>query len=366
MTADLDRETRSGRVTLRYWASARAAAGTDSDALEVTGPVSLAELVEPGACGARGLIALRRRALLLLGDGGRPPRHHRRSRLGTWSSPAPPWSSCRRSPAADHTGLRASSEKSGDRESFRPVVGPHVSTGVWVLVVAVVAALAFGLFRALTDGRFRGTHRVHGAEPRSRRADRRRAGAEPAPESLLAGTPWADRAGRARDAAAVLLGVLRTVPGDAQGPRRCRAASAGRRTHRGRRGAPPGRRTPPRDPAHARPRWCSTSAAHEVTRADRRPHEAAGARSARAEAGPRCLAVERGGDSVSAMWSSCPHAETHFSAPASRCLRLTHDLDHADQAPRSGQLPHALVAVSNVLTGRTAPTSLRSIDTSVD
>jgi sulfur-carrier protein len=33
------------RVTLRYWASARAAAGTDSDVLEVNGPVSLAELV---------------------------------------------------------------------------------------------------------------------------------------------------------------------------------------------------------------------------------------------------------------------------------------------------------------------------------
>jgi molybdopterin synthase sulfur carrier subunit len=34
-----------GRVTLRYWASARAAAGTDSDVLEVAGAVSLAELV---------------------------------------------------------------------------------------------------------------------------------------------------------------------------------------------------------------------------------------------------------------------------------------------------------------------------------
>jgi molybdopterin synthase sulfur carrier subunit len=38
--------TNVGYVTLRYWASARAAAGTDSDALEVTGPVSLAELVK--------------------------------------------------------------------------------------------------------------------------------------------------------------------------------------------------------------------------------------------------------------------------------------------------------------------------------
>ena len=45
MTAATDRETNDGRVTLRYWASARAAAGTDSEALDVVGPVSLAELV---------------------------------------------------------------------------------------------------------------------------------------------------------------------------------------------------------------------------------------------------------------------------------------------------------------------------------
>lgn len=31
-------------MTLRYWASARAAAGTDTDALEVPGPVALSEL----------------------------------------------------------------------------------------------------------------------------------------------------------------------------------------------------------------------------------------------------------------------------------------------------------------------------------
>jgi thiol-disulfide isomerase/thioredoxin len=61
-----------------------------------------------------------------------------------------------------------------------------VSTGIWVLLVAVVAALAFGLFRALTDGRFRGTHKVHGSEiapvPETR---------EPLAESILEGTPWA-------------------------------------------------------------------------------------------------------------------------------------------------------------------------------
>ena len=34
--------------------------------------------------------------------------------------------------------------------------------GRWVLLVAVVGALGFGLWRAVSDGRFRGTHRVRG------------------------------------------------------------------------------------------------------------------------------------------------------------------------------------------------------------
>jgi molybdopterin converting factor small subunit len=34
----------AGQITVRYWASARAAAATDEDVLEVTGPVSLAEI----------------------------------------------------------------------------------------------------------------------------------------------------------------------------------------------------------------------------------------------------------------------------------------------------------------------------------
>jgi molybdopterin synthase sulfur carrier subunit len=45
MTGEPVRDPEGGHVTLRYWASARAAAGTDSDALEVTGTVTLAELV---------------------------------------------------------------------------------------------------------------------------------------------------------------------------------------------------------------------------------------------------------------------------------------------------------------------------------
>ena len=39
-----------------------------------------------------------------------------------------------------------------------------MSAGTWVLVVAVVAALGFGFYRAATDGRLRGTHRIRHAE----------------------------------------------------------------------------------------------------------------------------------------------------------------------------------------------------------
>jgi hypothetical protein len=40
-----------------------------------------------------------------------------------------------------------------------------VSTGAWIAVAAVALALAFGLWRAATDGRFRGTHAVRRPEP---------------------------------------------------------------------------------------------------------------------------------------------------------------------------------------------------------
>lgn len=45
MGTEADDQTTAGQVTLRYWASAKAAAGTGSDALGVSGAVSLAELV---------------------------------------------------------------------------------------------------------------------------------------------------------------------------------------------------------------------------------------------------------------------------------------------------------------------------------
>ena len=53
-----------------------------------------------------------------------------------------------------------------------------MTPGAWILVAAVVLALAGGLWRAATDGRFRGTHQVRGAqEPEA---------AEPALESPAA------------------------------------------------------------------------------------------------------------------------------------------------------------------------------------
>jgi thiol-disulfide isomerase/thioredoxin len=43
-------------------------------------------------------------------------------------------------------------------------LGAYVTTGAWVLLVAVVGALAFGAWRAYADGRFRGTHALPSVE----------------------------------------------------------------------------------------------------------------------------------------------------------------------------------------------------------
>lgn len=40
-----------------------------------------------------------------------------------------------------------------------------MSDGAWVLVIALVLATGFGLWRAMRDGRFRGTHQVRGGGP---------------------------------------------------------------------------------------------------------------------------------------------------------------------------------------------------------
>lgn len=65
-----------------------------------------------------------------------------------------------------------------------------MSTGAWFLIVTLALAGVFGLFRALTDGRFRGTHRVRGGGEQTQIE----AGA---PGSVLAGTPWATDLGDA-------------------------------------------------------------------------------------------------------------------------------------------------------------------------
>lgn len=93
-----------------------------------------------------------------------------------------------------------------------------MTTGLWVLVIAVVVAVAFGSYRALTDGRFRGTHRVRGAVEETNDAP---------PRSVLEDTPWADQLGETatllqfssafcapcRVARRVLADVAETVPG---------------------------------------------------------------------------------------------------------------------------------------------------------
>ena len=67
-----------------------------------------------------------------------------------------------------------------------------MTPGQLILLVAVAAALAFGGYRALTDGRFRGTHRVRDADsslPSEGPAE------EAAAPSVLADTEWSGRLG---------------------------------------------------------------------------------------------------------------------------------------------------------------------------
>ena len=64
-----------------------------------------------------------------------------------------------------------------------------MTAGQLVLLVAVVLALGFGVWRALADGRFRGTHRVRGA------ADRTTPGDEAPEPGLLDGTDIAHELG---------------------------------------------------------------------------------------------------------------------------------------------------------------------------
>jgi thiol-disulfide isomerase/thioredoxin len=93
-----------------------------------------------------------------------------------------------------------------------------MTTGLVVLAAAVVLALAFGVWRAATDGRFSGTHRVRGATD---------AAPEFRSESVLAGTTYDGQLGEratllqfssafcapCRATRRVLEDVARIVPG---------------------------------------------------------------------------------------------------------------------------------------------------------
>ncbi len=104
--------------------------------------------------------------------------------------------------------------------------------GRWVLLVAVVGALGFGGWRAISDGRFRGTHRVRGGpetgtERPPRPAEATEGQERPPVASVLAGTPYDDRRGEratllqfssafcapCRATRRVLADVATTVPG---------------------------------------------------------------------------------------------------------------------------------------------------------
>lgn len=61
-----------------------------------------------------------------------------------------------------------------------------MTTGLVVLAAAVVLALGFGLWRAATDGRFRGTHEVRLTDDAATSVEP----VETAATSLLAGTPY--------------------------------------------------------------------------------------------------------------------------------------------------------------------------------
>ncbi len=67
-----------------------------------------------------------------------------------------------------------------------------MTAGQIVLLVAAVGALAFGLWRAATDGRFRGTHQVRGVPVAASEAT---PGLEPSSPGLsIEGIEWGERA----------------------------------------------------------------------------------------------------------------------------------------------------------------------------
>lgn len=74
-----------------------------------------------------------------------------------------------------------------------------MSAGAWVVVVAVIAALAFGSYRLLTDGRFRGTRQV-GEVPSTPTPTDPLGEVRGAPAPSLEVTPWTQVAASVPDA----------------------------------------------------------------------------------------------------------------------------------------------------------------------
>jgi thiol-disulfide isomerase/thioredoxin len=100
-----------------------------------------------------------------------------------------------------------------------------MTTGLVVLAVAVLLALGFGAWRAASDGRFRGTHAVAGADPGQ--SGTTEPATETAAESVLHGTAYDGQLGEratllqfssafcapCRATRRVLEDVARIVPG---------------------------------------------------------------------------------------------------------------------------------------------------------
>ncbi len=79
-----------------------------------------------------------------------------------------------------------------------------MSTGIWILLVAVVVALAFGSYRAVSDGRFRGTHRVRGAVATDESRINRPGPMLRGPHSWVSGRRWCSSRPRSAHRVALL------------------------------------------------------------------------------------------------------------------------------------------------------------------
>ena len=173
---------RWARVTVRYWAAARAAAGVESDALPVAGGRHAGRRAGRRArrCTptGRGWPTCSGSARCWSATG---PVGSRRPGRRTACGRATPWSCCRPSPAAERQ--RASTPCRGMTLAALGVVRAAGTEprNVGARRSAGPRPTAFGAWRAARDGRFRGTRAP--ADQRGRRVR----GRPPRPSSLLDG-----------------------------------------------------------------------------------------------------------------------------------------------------------------------------------